>query len=433
MDFNSKKIDVLSVGYYADFSRFFDLIAKSTKKLNPNLSFQHINLHLSGQVYSLLHRQRAFYLPCQAQRTVKESLTVEDEDAAFYRQFIQYHVRLVPEIAENKLIAQAKKYFIFLKDYLEKTQPKIILLSGDSRMPAEIIRFLAMQMGIKIMYFEQAPLGRTILDPNGVNANCSFRDPENIISYIEPANPVTSTKRKKWSGYKKYRAIDILIERFLPAFQPIEHKRPVRTPVGDEIYQSAVKKSATASDLSGKKTFLLVLQVPDDVNMVYHSPWFSNHVDIVKAVYQALPEKSALIVREHPLYKRLYESSLYTFIRDNKNVFFDHSESLIQAINECDIVIVNNSTVGLESIELGKMVVVLGNAYYDQSDFCIKYHGENLDGLLRSALEKPLADHAERHRYLSFLFNDKFIDGHFRDVEGPAPDSIAKWINNHVV
>ena len=430
MDSNEQKINVLTIGYYADFARFFNLIAKRAVKKNSKLAFHHINLHLSGQAYSFANRQKAFYLPCRAGKSNKRDLSTAEEE--FYRQFILYHVKLVPQIDEYKLLAQAKSYYLYLKRFLETLQPKLILLSGDSRMPAEIIHFLARDLGIKIMHFEQAPLGRTILDSQGVNANCSFRDANVFASHTLPVKPVTFTKREKWQGYKKYRAIDILVERLFPALQPIEHQRPVRKMVDDQCYQLAATKKYKANEIAGKKIFLLVLQVPDDVNMIYHSPWFSNHVDIVKAVYHALPEDAVLIIREHPLYKRLYEKSLYTFIGENKNIYFDQSESLNQAINNCSVVVVNNSTVGLESIESGKAVVVLGNAYYDQSEFCIKYHGEDLAGLLLAALDMPAVKIGSREKYLSFLFNDIFIDGHFRDVSGPAPDIIANWIDKHV-
>ena len=431
MTFDAKKIDVLTVGYYADFARFFNLIAKSTQRLNNKLLFSHVNLHVSGQVYSFLHRQRAFYLPCQAHKICKEPLTDKEKD--FYRQFISYHIKLVPELPENKLLMQARNYYIFLEKYLAKAQPKVILLSGDSRMPAEIFHFLAEKMNVKVMHFEQAPLGKTMLDPQGVNANCSFRNVEVFASHGYPVKPVLSVKREKWQGYKKYRAIDILIEKCFPALQSIEQQRPVRNRVAAVDYEAALQKTYTANDLTAKKIFLLVLQVPDDVNMIYHSPWFCNHADIVKAVHQALPDDAILIVREHPLYQRLYESSLYRYISENQNIFFDQSATLSQAISGCNIVIVNNSTVGLESIELGKPVVVLGNAYYDQSAFCIKYQGENLGELLQMALNKSPDDEVERARYLSFLFNDVFIDGHFRDLDGPAPAHIAKWIHDHVI
>ncbi|URQ59610.1 hypothetical protein LQ939_12550 [Pantoea alhagi] len=433
MDLNEKKIDVLTIGYYADFARFFDLIAKRSLQINSKLTFQHINLHLSGQVYSFIHRQKAFYLPYRAHKTKSDKNNLSSQEKAFYRQFISYHIRLVPKINEDELILQARKYFNYLKFFFDKTQPKLIILSGDSRMPAEIILFLAREMGVKIIHFEQAPLGRTILDPQGVNANCSFKDANVFASHTQPVKPVNFVRRKKWQGYKKYRAIDILVEKFAPSLQSIEHKRPVRKVVDNQCYQLATTKSYKLSEIAGKKIFLLVLQVPDDVNMIYHSPWFSNHFDIVKAVYHALPDDSILIIREHPLYKRLYEDLLYIFIGEHKNVFFDQSDSLNQAISNCKVVVVNNSTVGLEAIELGKPVVVLGNAYYDECEFCIKYQGKDLKGILRAALDMPSLEGNKREKYLSFLFNDMFIDGHFRDVDGPAPDNIAKWINNNVV
>ncbi|MCV5934553.1 hypothetical protein OFO87_31015, partial [Escherichia coli] len=87
----------------------------------------------------------------------------------------------------------------------------------------------------------------------------------------------------------------------------------------------------------------------------------------------------------HPLYKQLYESELYAYINEHSNIYFDYSVRLADAMNVADVVVVNNSTVGLESIEIGKPVVVLGNAYYDQFPLCYKFNGENLMQLLANA------------------------------------------------
>lgn len=429
MAFAPEKIDILTVGYYADFSRFFYLIKKSTQKINKNINFFHINLHLSGQIYSKMHKQASFYLPYHSRKTSFD--IINDDEKNFFRQFISYHLTLVPEINEDKLIMQAKKYYQFLEGFLESAQPRLILLSGDSRMPAEIIKYLANKMTIRVMYFEQAPLGRTILDSKGVNANSSFRSLEDFSKQDTDVYPVVFTRREKWKGYKKYRVVDFIIEKFLPGFQPIEHLRPKRNIVDNNVYKAALGKYISDETLIGKKQYLLVLQVPDDVNMIYHSPWFSNHSDIVKAVHQSLPENAVLIVREHPLYNRLYEKALYEYIINSDLVFLDQSPSLQQAISDCHVVVVNNSTVGLESIELGKPVVVLGNAYYDRSKFCIKYDGKNLKSLLVQASEFNQDEDPERIGYLSYLFNKKFIEGHFRDLNGPAPDNIARWIVKH--
>ncbi|WP_152593092.1 hypothetical protein [Jejuia pallidilutea] len=49
--------------------------------------------------------------------------------------------------------------------------------------------------------------------------------------------------------------------------------------------------------------------------MIYHSPHFSNHFDIVSSVYKNLPANSSLIIREHPLYQNKYEKKIVQFCK----------------------------------------------------------------------------------------------------------------------
>lgn len=424
----SKKI--LTMGYYADFSRFFKQIADETKKINKNIEFLHIDLFLSGYIYSVLNGQKSIYLPVQKSRSAGYSLK---KDSNFFKKFITYHQRLVPSLNEEKLINQAEKYFTYINELLSNYQPDLIIISGDSRMPAEILHYLAKQKKIKIACFEQAPLGRTIIDLQGVNANSSFRylDRETIEGY--PVENYHIISQSKWKKYKFFRLVDLILEKFLPFTVPIEQIRPVRKKINYNQYRFLLEdKSKVSESFSGARKLLLVLQVPDDVNMIYHSPWFSSHYKIVKEVANNLPINTILIVREHPLFKRLYEQEMYDYIKDNPKVFFDNSSSLDIAINQSDMVVVNNSTVGLESIEKGKKVVVLGNSYYDFSALCYKYGGGDLNDFLTNALNGIEPEELYREKYLSYLFNHVFIRGHFRDLSGPAPALIAKWIVGNV-
>jgi len=422
---------ILTVGYYADFSRFFNEIKLETSKISSDYTFYHINLHLSGYIYSMMHGQKSVYLPWASSR---HSTDADEYLREYSDRFIKYHITLNPGIDKTKLQHQAAKYYNYFESFLNDYRPDLIIVSGDSRMPVELLQFIASQRSIEILHFEQAPLGRTILDSNGVNANCSCRDIGTVdLNKVNATDEIVPYKEIKWSGYKKYRFVDIFIEKFLPFIQPIDHVRPKRKIVDKKLYDSLQLSRFPGDNGLNKDVYLLVLQVPDDVNMIYHSPFFSNHYEIVKAVHQALPEDSVLVVREHPLYKQLYEPELYAYINEHRDVFFDCSARLFDAMNAADVVVVNNSTVGLESIEIGKPVVILGNAYYDQFPLCFKYKGENLEQLLVDASCEPTQeDLMRRKKCLVYLFNYYFIPGHFRDFKGPAPANIAKWISENV-
>ncbi|WP_205068340.1 hypothetical protein, partial [Photobacterium phosphoreum] len=166
------------------------------------------------------------------------------------------------------------------------------------------------------------------------------------------------------------------------------------------------------------KSTLLASSAASDVykRQVYHSPNFSNHFDIVKNVYESLPPKTTLKIREHPLYKGKYEKKLYSFCNDN-DIYVNSDEKLNDALSSCDVVIVNNSTVGLESIAQGKTTVVLGNCYYDLSNICLKVNNKKqLPEILCCSLDYKI-DPMALSSFSYEFYNNYLYNGHFRDED----------------
>jgi capsular polysaccharide export protein len=179
------------------------------------------------------------------------------------------------------------------------------------------------------------------------------------------------------------------------------------------------------TDTKNKKV-LLILQVPYDVNMVYHSLFYNNHYSIVKDLHQNLPSDSFLIVREHPLYKGKYETELYAYMLNN-NIVLDKDE-LYSSIDSSSVVVVNNSTVGIEAISRYKNVVVLGNSYYDNDAVCIKLKEKKK---LKTLLEKATSSAVDKNSIVNFLYlflTDYLIDGHYRDEDLKCTHEIAQRI-----
>ena len=190
------------------------------------------------------------------------------------------------------------------------------------------------------------------------------------------------------------------------------------------------KTKAIQLQAFSEKYILLILQVPFDVNMVLHSPNFNSHLEIVNYVYKSLPKGHSLVIREHPLYKSKYEKEIYHLIRDNSNVYIDVNSKLEDVINNSSIVVVNNSTVGIESIAKFKKTIVLGDCYYDRDEICFKFKND-LPQLFNDVLSSELN---EKH-IIEFLHNFCFkflIEGHFRDEEiKKTTKTISNVILNH--
>lgn len=429
---------ILSIGYYDDFARFFLSIKSELRKKNKNIKFKYLTLYLSGYLYCIFRFEQVSFLSMKAWFNQlihkKKYLTIISSSTIYknidFNDVIKYHL-LLDEKSELSLKLQALSYIDAIEKLLNNYSPDLLILSSDSRMAVEIVNIKAKELAIKTYYFEQGPFGTTIFDNIGVNANASIRQmnlTDNTLPFEESEEKVKRFfSRKKVNKYKRnpiYRGSDYIFQYlFLKiGLVPIDIKMEnFKTSVSTEY-----KLLKTNNNVTKNKKILLILQVPYDVNMVYHSPFYNNHYSIVKDLHQNLPNNSFLLVREHPLYQGKYESELYAYMLNN-NIALDTDE-LYSSIDSSSVVVVNNSTVGIEAISRYKNVVVLGNSYYDNNDICIKLkEKENL----KTLLERAISSAVDKNSIVNFLYlflTDYLIDGHYRDEDLKCTHEIAQRI-----
>ncbi|HIF9359239.1 TPA: hypothetical protein ACX6RW_003378 [Photobacterium damselae] len=399
--------NILSIGYYSDFSRFFSILNKGvSKKLDIN--WVNLSIYPSGFIYDLIHHNHGIYLGAAVSNC--SLYEINDIDLQW---ICEYHGNTVG------IQKEAKKFLTYYNEYLLDNKIDLIILSGDSRMPVRALLFLAKKYNINVCFFEQGPLNTTILDVNGVNANCSFRENSFISNDDSLYLKAKESKPIKWKGYKKYRIFDIIYQQI----------------VKNELLGTyKIAKTTNYPNYSNcvhhvdKKIILVVLQVPEDANMICHSPFFSDHYSIIVKLFNSMPSGYRLVIREHPLYKGKYEDSLYKFAFDN-NIEINSEKKLNDALDEANLVIVNNSTVGLEAMIRGRKVLVLGDSYYDNEKFVYKYKGGDMQPYIIKALNDNSISNMVINR-VNYLFNEEFIPGHFRDLNESRFSHIVQWIVN---
>ncbi len=116
------------------------------------------------------------------------------------------------------------------------------------------------------------------------------------------------------------------------------------------------------------RIILLPLQIETDSNILYYSPHYSSMIEIIKDVQEVLKneENITLIIKPHPEDKnRIKEIKLVT--GGLSRVVTDIN--LYSLLRISDIVVVVNSTIGLEALTQRKPVVVLGDAIYGYKGF----------------------------------------------------------------
>ena len=394
----------LFVSFYADDMRFF----YSISKVIPFKSYFY-SIFSSGIFYLLFK----FKLPLNFIFNFKSNINLP----ASFENLICYE-KSQNKFNTNQLISASQNY-IFLFDYIiKKKNIKYVYLSGDSRLIIKSAEYAAKLNSCTLIYFEQGPFGTTILDTKGVNTNCSFRS----VNYPEDLSRIVINKSKKVTWTKYFRALDVLFYNIL------KYKS---TYLFNDLPSFLTKK--TKNIITQKKFFiLLILQVPKDANMILHSPNFLNHFDILKWTFKNLPLGIDLVVREHPNFIGSYEKELYDFIKTNDNIISLDSSDLKTSINNSIIVVVNNSTVGIEAIFQNKKLVVLGDCYYDKIKCVFKFENKN-SNILKTAINSK-TDNKTGISFVNYLMKNELIGFHFRDKHLNVSDEILlRKINDYYI
>ncbi len=444
---------ILAIGYYDDYARFFLYIEKELKLAKTNLSFCYINIYLSGFLYTLFNKFRITTLISYKagfnvwlyKKKYLKCIEKIDYKGVDLNEITKFDTKLnnYDDNKINSLKLQACAYIDIVIDIFESYKPDLLLLSDDSRLVIEIMNHFAKFYEVKVLYFEQGPFGTTIFDNKGVNANASIRDVKldaSELNFSEKSvkiiNFLERTKSKNYRRIPFYRGMDYIAQFILSktSFFPIDLKNGKIKVVNKDLYSLVLDKKINLKilDENDKLNILLVLQVPFDVNLVYHSPLFENHYEIVKNVHEAMPSNCNLIIREHPLYKSRYEKELYEMIKNEPNVYIDVESKLNEMILKSSMVVVNNSTVGIESIAKFKNTIVLGNSYYDKEEICFKLkRKEDLKLTILEAFSSQLNKNIIID-YLHKLCFDFLIVGHYRDsdLKNLSKNIVSKIINN---
>ena len=426
-------MNVLCIGYYDKFSRFFLQIKKKLKQQNLLLKLTIESTYFSGFLYGFIRFQSGGWISMNAWLKVWRNQQNYQKHLAkntIYKGFNIDELFLNQHVT-NYLKCQAMAYI----DLFEKKLQNIdtLLMIGDLRLPFEIAKKIAFKNNIPVYFLEQGPFATTFIDTNGVNANANIRGYKPDSAYNKNKKDkvtvlLNRTKYKKYHRLPVYRGLDYLLELllkktlFFPPDLKIDH------PLFKNSSKQIAEKIFKATEHPNKNVYLLICQVPYDVNMTHHSPHYNNHFDILRDVHQNLPENSILIVREHPVYSGKYEDTFYQYIVSHENIYTDSNKNFTDVLNAADAVIVNNSTVGLEAISHNKNVLVLANSYYDDSEICLKMNNRNE---LKELLKEVLNYQPDQNKIIDFLhqfFTKQVVEGFITDKKLIAADTVFQRI-----
>lgn len=166
------------------------------------------------------------------------------------------------------------------------------------------------------------------------------------------------------------------------------------------------------------------LNVPEDAQITLRASHFVDQLSVCQQICNVIPHGVNLVIKEHPGHLGMLSyRALKNFLRKNKNAIFMGGEgSMMELLNEIDVLVVMNSTSALEAFLKGVPVVTLGPSYYRDSglDFAVKdisKLGQTLESALNSRGQKiPEKDIYE-------------LIGRFLQETWPEPNSVVSEEN----
>lgn len=199
---------------------------------------------------------------------------------------------------------------------------------NGQKLPSSSVAFAAKAMGKEVVYFENGLLPHsTTCDVNGVNCQNSL--PRDASFYDQFSGEVTLPQTLQVRARAKAKADGAKIES-LP-----EHY------------------------------IFVPFQVETDSQVIANSPWIKSMAQlwqhIVNALDMADNPNLKVVIKEHPS-DVIRHDNLHN---KDPRIIFTNQCSTQELIENADAVMTINSTVGIESLLLGKKVIVLGDACYD--------------------------------------------------------------------
>ncbi|MGH8389138.1 MAG: capsular biosynthesis protein [Pseudomonas sp.] len=308
--------------------------------------------------------------PSMIEEKCEERRVKNKNDGRFYRLLLRL------ELIWMALRAQA---------LLDRERPDALVFWNGSHRYCRLLTALA-PSGCKTFFFENGLLpDTTTVDPRGVNyLNAVPREASFYLNYPYPvpenqAAPVLIPRQPRASG----PAPIVLPEQFV--FIPFQDDR--------------------------------------DSQVRLFSPWVRNMREMF-ALGERLAKETGLTVvfKEHPSSREKYPE---LHERTHERLLFANGNATQQLIEASQFVITLNSTVGLESILLGKSVMTLGQAFFNIEGLVV--HADNADQVVELARTFPHwpLDARLRRNFLHYLSEHYCIKGGWKNADKAQLQRVA--------
>ena len=335
-----------------------------------------------------LHQLKRFVVPRLQQLQKVNKLDINDlVDVHIRRKEVRHPVitkwQWLKKIVRSFYLAREKARASYYFSLYESHPCETVILWNGMKQPNRTPYIVAKAAGKKVMLFENGLLpNTTVLDPKGVNA-------------------VSSVPRDK-------------------TFYTDSRREKVDLP-DNLVVRAPHKNRGEQSKVSLPQQFIFVpFQVPNDTQVVCHSPWvksMEHFFSVLEDALNFLQSKSTagdykFVIKEHPSWPRNFEQ-LYN---RNPSIMFANEHNTQELITKAKAVITINSTIGLESLLFNKKVITVGNSFLNIDG--LVQHCSNQDSLNNALLTIDTFDIDEnlKEQFLAFISQEYLLPGAWHSV-----------------
>ena len=161
-----------------------------------------------------------------------------------------------------------------------------------------------------------------------------------------------------------------------------------------------------------------------DTQVRLFSPWISNMRELFALGERLAAETGWTVVfKEHPSSRESYPE---LHQRTHERLLFANGNATQELIEASEFVITINSTVGLESLLLGKPLLTLGLAFFNVEG--VVTHADSADELMQVVRAYPQwpVDEALRRSFLHYLQNEYCVPGRWQDSRAEHLMEVAR-------
>ncbi len=435
------KMKILVISFYKDFARYFAYIEKNASSVYSNVEFVNLALYPCAWLYLLRNGLSSALVPFSLRKPVHNihphTVEYHGYNLESLIQYTSSSLGYQSHSSRHNLKLRAAAYLDLYERLLSDRSYSFIICPGDTRLPVETCIAVAKRYDIKVWFFEQGPFRTTLFDRKGVNYNASFSCKTGIVDSDSDSDSdltefIRRNQQMSGGAYSSSesrniaeRCIDWLTLFLMHPPKILAPILPVELKTGDHLFdflwkllkRNVSKRKFLSHSISARRPpyIALLLQVPFDAQMISHSPLYNSIEELVQDVIESAPANHLVVVREHPLHVGMYPTAVYDTVNNSHRALVDNTTPLDELIAGSSVVVLNNSTAGLDSMRLGKTLVVLGDAYYAHRDVVYRLDEKsNLSALLQRAIDNPICPELIR-RHLLWIITRCHIPGHYHD------------------